>query len=202
MIFKPSETTPLCVLKITKTLSEAGLPDGVFNVVQKQGDVGVALLQDPRNNKVLLTGSVATGRKVYQSAAAGLKQVTLELWGKSPLRIFEDADLENAVGGAILVNFFSSGQICSNSTRVFVDIAIKDAFLDRLSARLAQAMIGNPLDKTTNFGPLISDRQLHNVQGSSRKAFPRARGWSAAGSGLSAQAVIWRRLCLQMSAIR
>ena len=117
MIFKPSETTPLCALKIAEILSEAGLPDGVFNVVQGQGDVGAALLQDPRINKVSLTGSVATGRKVYQSAAVGLKQVTLELGGKSPLIIFEDADLENAVGGAILANFYSSGQICSNGTR-------------------------------------------------------------------------------------
>ena len=165
MIFKPSETTPLCALKIAEILSEAGLPDGVFNVVQGQGDVGAALLQDPRINKVSLTGSVATGRKVYQSAAVGLKQVTLELGGKSPLIIFEDADLENAVGGAILANFYSSGQICSNGTRVFVHKAIKRAFLDRLSARLEQVVIGDPLDETTNFGPLVSDRQMQIVQG-------------------------------------
>ena len=165
MIFKPSETTPLCALKIAEILSEAGLPDGVFNVVQGQGDVGAALLQDPRINKVSLTGSVATGRKVYQSAAADLKQVTLELGGKSPLIIFEDADLDNAVGGAILANFYSSGQICSNGTRVFVHKAIKEAFLDRLSARLEQAVIGDPLDETTNFGPLVSDRQMQIVQG-------------------------------------
>ena len=165
MIFKPSETTPLCALKIAEILSEAGLPDGVFNVVQGQGDVGAALLQDPRINKVSLTGSVATGRKVYQSAAVGLKQVTLELGGKSPLIIFEDANLENAVGGAILANFYSSGQICSNGTRVFVHKAIKEEFLDRLSARLEQAVIGDPLDETTNFGPLVSDRQMQIVQG-------------------------------------
>ena len=165
MIFKPSETTPLCALKIAEILSEAGLPDGVFNVVQGQGDVGAALLQDPRIKKVSLTGSVATGRKVYQSAAVGLKQVTLELGGKSPLIIFEDADLENAVGGAILANFYSSGQICSNGTRVFVHKAIKEAFLDRLSARLEQAVIGVPLDEITNFGPLVSDRQMQIVQG-------------------------------------
>ena len=165
MIFKPSETTPLCALKIAEILSEAGLPDGVFNVVQGKGDVGAALLQDPRINKVSLTGSVATGRKVYQSAAADLKQVTLELGGKSPLIIFEDADLDNAVGGAILANFYSSGQICSNGTRVFVHKTIKEAFLDRLSARLDQAVIGDPLDETTNFGPLVSNRQMQIVQG-------------------------------------
>ena len=165
MIFKPSENTPICALKIAEILSEAGLPDGVFNVVQGQGDVGAALLQDPRINKVSLTGSVATGRKVYQSAAADLKQVTLELGGKSPLIIFEDADLDNAVGGAILANFYSSGQICSNGTRVFVHKTIKELFLDRLSARLERAVIGDPLDETTNFGPLVSDRQMQIVQG-------------------------------------
>ncbi len=179
MIFKPSETTPLCALKIAEILSEAGLPDGVFNVVQGQGDVGAALLQDPRINKVSLTGSVATGRKVYQSAAADLKQVTLELGGKSPLIIFEDADLENAVGGAILANFYSSGQICSNGTRVFVHKAIKEGFLDRLSARLDRAVIGDPLDETTNFGPLVSDRQMQIVQG-----FHRARYFRGRAAGL------------------
>ena len=165
MIFKPSENTPICALKIAEILSEAGLPDGVFNVVHEQGDVGAALLQDPRLNKVLLTGSVATGRKVYQSAAADLKQVTLELGGKSPLIICEDADLDNAVGGAILANFYSSGQICSNGTWVFVHKTIKEAFLDRLSARLERAVIGDPLDETTNFGPLVSDRQMQIDQG-------------------------------------
>ena len=160
MIFKPSETTPLCALKIAEILSEAGLPDGVFNVVQGQGDVGAALLQDPRINKVSLTGSVSTGRKVYQSAAVDLKQVTLELGGKSPLIIFEDADLDNAVGGAILANFYSSGQICSNGTRVFVHKAIKEGFLDRLSARLDRAVIGDPLDSKTQIGPVVDQGQL------------------------------------------
>ena len=120
MIFKPSETTPLCALKVAEILHEAGLPAGLYNVVQGGGDVGHALVSDPRVDKVSLTGSVPTGRKVYAAAAAGIKNVTMELGGKSPLIIFEDADLENAVSGAILGNFYSSGQVCSNGTRVFV----------------------------------------------------------------------------------
>ena len=165
MVFKPSEMTPLCALKVAEILHEAGAPAGVYNVIQGLGDVGAKLITDERVDKVSLTGSVPTGRKVYAAAAEGIKHVTMELGGKSPILIFDDADLENAVGGAILANFYSSGQICSNGTRVFVHKAIKEAFLDRLSARLEQAVIGDPLDETTNFGPLVSDRQMQIVQG-------------------------------------
>lgn len=164
MIFKPSETTPLCALKVAEILIEAGLPKGLFNVVQGLGEVGAKLVSDARVDKVSLTGSVPTGRKVYAAAAAGIKHVTMELGGKSPLIIFEDADIENAVGGAILGNFYSSGQVCSNGTRVFVHEAIKEKFLERLSARLREAVIGDPLDEATNFGPMVSERQMKIVQ--------------------------------------
>ncbi|MBV7378691.1 betaine-aldehyde dehydrogenase [Maritimibacter dapengensis] len=160
MVFKPSETTPLSALKLAEILIEAGLPAGLFNVVQGAGAVGGPLSTDPRVNKVSLTGSVPTGRKVYAAAAEGMKHVTMELGGKSPLVIFDDADLEDAVGGAILGNFYSSGQICSNGTRVFVQKGIKEAFLARLSERLATAVIGDPLDEATNFGPMVSEGQL------------------------------------------
>src|SRR5210317_1123103 len=129
MIFKPSETTPLCALKVAEILIQAGLPKGLYNVIQGLGDVGAKLVGDTRVDKVSLTGSVPTGRKVYAAAAEGIKHVTMELGGKSPLIIFDDADIENAVGGAILGNFYSSGQVCSNGTRVFVHEAIKEKFL-------------------------------------------------------------------------
>ncbi|NDI04597.1 MAG: betaine-aldehyde dehydrogenase, partial [Rhodobacteraceae bacterium] len=164
MIFKPSETTPLCALKVAEILIEAGLPKGLYNVIQGLGDVGAKLVGDTRVDKVSLTGSVPTGRKVYAAAAEGIKHVTMELGGKSPLIIFDDADIENAVGGAILGNFYSSGQVCSNGTRVFVHEAIKDKFLERLSARLREAIIGDPLDEATNFGPMVSARQMKIVQ--------------------------------------
>ena len=160
VIFKPSETTPLCALKVAEILHEAGLPAGLYNVVQGLGDVGAALVTDPRVDKVSLTGSVPTGRKVYAAAAAGMKHVTMELGGKSPMIVFEDADIENAVSGAILGNFYSSGQVCSNGTRVFVHKDIKEAFLKRLSERLANAVIGDPMDPATSFGPMTSKRQL------------------------------------------
>ena len=165
MIFKPSEMTPLCALKIAEILFEAGLPAGVFNVVQGLGDVGAGLVADTRVAKVSLTGSVATGCKVYAAAAAGMKQVTMELGGKSPLLIFDDANLENAVSGAILANFYSTGQVCSNGTRVFVQKGIRDAFLARLKERLSLAIIGDPLDEATTIGPMVSQRQLDIVLG-------------------------------------
>ncbi len=165
MIFKPSETTPLCALKVAEILHEAGLPAGLYNVVQGMGDVGASLISDPRVDKVSLTGSVPTGRKVYAAAADGIRHVTMELGGKSPLIIFDDADLENAVSGAILGNFYSSGQVCSNGTRVFVHKNIKDAFLDRLAARLQDAVIGDPQDPATSFGPMVSERQMNIVLG-------------------------------------
>ncbi|OWU80394.1 betaine-aldehyde dehydrogenase [Loktanella sp. 22II-4b] len=165
MVFKPSETTPLSALKLAEILTEAGLPDGVFNVVQGDGAVGSALVGDPRVAKVSLTGSVPTGRKVYAAAAEGIRHVTMELGGKSPMLIFDDADLDDAVGGAILGNFYSSGQICSNGTRVFVQKGILPAFLDRLAERLGHAVIGDPLDPTTSFGPLVSQAQLDQVLG-------------------------------------
>jgi betaine-aldehyde dehydrogenase len=163
MVFKPSEMTPLCALKVAEILHEAGLPAGIYNVIQGLGDVGASLVTDHRVAKVSLTGSVPTGKKVYAAAAAQMKHVTMELGGKSPLLIFDDADLENAVGGAILGNFYSSGQVCSNGTRVFVQKGIKEAFLKRLSERLSTAVIGDPMDEATNFGPMVSEKQMKIV---------------------------------------
>ncbi|WP_158971134.1 betaine-aldehyde dehydrogenase [Chachezhania sediminis] len=165
MVFKPSETTPLSALKVAEILVEAGLPAGVFNVIQGLGDVGAALVTDPRVDKVSLTGSVPTGKKVYAAAAAGMKHVTMELGGKSPLLVFDDAHLDNAVGGAILGNFYSSGQVCSNGTRVFVQKGIKEAFLTRLAERVGKAVIGDPMDPDTSFGPMVSQRQMEIVEG-------------------------------------
>ncbi|WP_170410836.1 betaine-aldehyde dehydrogenase [Ruegeria arenilitoris] len=169
MVFKPSETTPLSALKVAEILIEAGAPKGVYNVVQGYGDVGASLVTDPRVAKVSLTGSVPTGRKVYAAAADGMKHVTMELGGKSPMIVFDDADIENAVSGAILGNFYSSGQVCSNGTRVFVQKGIKETFLNRLSERLATAKIGDPLDEEVNFGPMVSENQMNIALGYIKK---------------------------------
>ena len=163
MVFKPSELTPLTALKLAEILKEAGAPDGVFNVVQGRSEAGRALVEHPGIDKVSLTGSVPTGRAVMAAAGAGLKPATMELGGKSPLIVFDDADLDNAVGGALLGNFYSSGQICSNGTRVFVHRRIRDQFLDRLVARTTAIRLGDPLDPATQMGPLISAAQREKV---------------------------------------
>jgi betaine-aldehyde dehydrogenase len=165
LVFKPSEVTPLSALALAEILHEAGLPAGLFNVVQGAGEVGAALVSDPRVAKVSLTGSVPTGRKVYAQAAEGIRAVTMELGGKSPLIVFEDADLDNAVGAAMLGNFYSSGQICTNGTRVFVARPVLDRFLEKLVARTARIVMGDPLDEATQMGPLVSAAQVQKVLG-------------------------------------
>lgn len=159
MIFKPSEETPLCALKIAEILSEAGAPAGLYNVIQGRGDVGGKLVSDSRIAKVSLTGSVETGKKVYAAAAIQMKHATMELGGKSPLIIFEDADIENAISGAMMANMYSTGQVCSNGTRVYVHKDIKARFLERFVARCEKIKIGDPMDEETHLGPMVSKRQ-------------------------------------------
>lgn len=163
MVFKPSETTPLCALQVAEILHEAGAPAGLYNVVQGAGEVGAALVEDRRVAKVSLTGSAATGKRVYAAAAAGMKHVTMELGGKSPLIIFDDADVENAVGGALLANMYSTGQVCSNGTRVFVQSGIREAFVARLVERTEAILIGDPMDEETQMGPMVSAEQRRKV---------------------------------------
>lgn len=165
MVFKPSEVTPLGALQLAEILIEAGLPAGLFNVVQGRGAVGGSLVTDPRVAKVSLTGSVPTGQKVYAAAAAGVRHVTMELGGKSPLIVFDDASLEDAIGAAMLGNFYSAGQVCSNGTRVFVQKGLKERFLARLKERSERIVLGDPLDEATQMGPLVSASQLDKVLG-------------------------------------
>ncbi|MDK1384675.1 betaine-aldehyde dehydrogenase [Sinorhizobium sp. 8-89] len=163
MVFKPSENTPLGALKIAEILHGAGLPKGLYNVIQGDRSTGPLLVNHPDVAKVSLTGSVPTGRKIYEAAAAGLRHVTMELGGKSPLIVFDDADLESAIGGAMLGNFYSTGQVCSNGTRVFVQRKVKDAFLARLKERTEAIVIGDPMDEATQLGPMVSKGQRDKV---------------------------------------
>ena len=148
------------------------------------GAVGAALVADPRVDKVSLTGSVPTGEKVYASAASGLKHATMELGGKSPIIIFEDADLENAISAAINGNFYSTGQICSNGTRVFVHESLQEAFLDRLTERMKNAVIGDPMDETTTIGPMVSEKQRAIVLGYIEKGLAEGARLVAGGSAI------------------
>ncbi len=167
MIFKPSEVTPLSALKLAEIYTEAGLPAGVFNVVNGVGpEVGVALTEHPGIEKISFTGGVATGKKVMASAAGStLKEVTMELGGKSPLIVCDDADLERAADIAVMANFFSSGQVCTNGTRVFVPQALKADFEAKVVERVKRIKLGDPLAAETNFGPLVSTPHMEKVLG-------------------------------------
>lgn len=163
MVFKPAEQTPLTALKLAEIYSEAGVPDGVFNVVQGARETGSALISHKDVSKVTLTGSVETGKAVMAHSARDLKKVTLELGGKSPVIVFEDADLDNAVNGILAANFYSSGQVCSNGTRVFVHQDIYEEILARLKDRTQNIKVGDPFDESTHMGPLVSEQHFKRV---------------------------------------
>lgn len=163
MVFKPAELTPRSALILAEVLKEAGVPDGVFNVIQGDAEVGQMLTEDERIRKVSLTGEVGTGRKVMASAAKTLKHVTLELGGKSPLIICDDADIDQAVDAAMIANFYTQGEICSNGTRVFVHQDIKAEFLEKLIAKTKSLKVGDPMDKQTEIGALISQEHYEKV---------------------------------------
>jgi betaine-aldehyde dehydrogenase len=165
MLFKPAELTPLTAVKLAEVFAAAGLPAGLFQVVQGGADTGRLLTRHPQIRKISLTGEVGTGKAVMADAVASLKQVTLELGGKSPLIVFGDAKLDNAVAGALLGNFYSAGEVCSNGTRVFVHRSIRARFLELLCARTAAMRIGDPLDPATQVGALISEAHMEKVLG-------------------------------------
>ncbi|MEL6891146.1 MAG: betaine-aldehyde dehydrogenase [Actinomycetota bacterium] len=156
MIFKPAEMTPLSAGYLAEIYREAGVPDGVFNVVQGDARVGRALVQHPGVDKVSLTGEVTTGMAVMADAASTLKKITLELGGKSPIIVFDDADVDSALNASMTNNFYSTGQVCSNGTRVFVQRGVYDEFVAAIPERLAAIVVGDPFDPATQLGPLVS----------------------------------------------
>jgi betaine-aldehyde dehydrogenase len=159
MIFKPSEETPMGATKLAQIYIEAGVPAGVFNVVQGAAEVGSWLTHHSEIAKVSFTGEVGTGKKVMAAAATTVKSVTMELGGKSPLIIFDDADLENAISAAMVGNFYTQGEVCTNGTRVFVHEDIYPKFMERLLERTRNNILpGDPMNPQTNFGALISDK--------------------------------------------
>ena len=163
MVYKPSEFTPLHGITLAEIYIEAGVPSGVFNVVQGGGEMGACITAHPDIAKVSFTGQVSTGRKVAASAGGGMKYTTMELGGKSPVLIAPDADVGQAVDGAMMANFFSTGQVCTNGTRVFVPKEMKKEFEDKLVEKMEFIRAGNLMDMNTNFGPLVSQVHFQRV---------------------------------------
>ncbi|WP_114786303.1 betaine-aldehyde dehydrogenase [Vibrio tetraodonis] len=163
MIFKPSEETPLSVLKLAEIFTQAGLPDGVFNVVQGDYRVGQMLTAHPDIAKVSFTGESGTGKAVMADSSATLKHVTMELGGKSPMVVFEDAKLDDAVSAAMVANFYTQGEVCTHGTRVYVHESLYEAFLSQLKQRTEKLIVGDPMDMDTQIGSLISRQHLDKV---------------------------------------
>ncbi|MFC3150082.1 betaine-aldehyde dehydrogenase [Litoribrevibacter euphylliae] len=186
MVFKPSEETPLGALKLAEIFIEAGVPAGVFNVVQGDHRVGQQLTGHSGIEKVSFTGEVGTGKKVMANAASNLKDVTMELGGKSPLIVFDDADLDEAVSAAMLGNFYTQGEICTNGTRVFVHESVMDQFKEKLVTRIQNNIIaGNPLDPEVNFGAMISKKHHSLVMDYIQKGIDEGATLLAGGQALS-----------------
>jgi acyl-CoA reductase-like NAD-dependent aldehyde dehydrogenase len=165
VVIKPSPETPLTTLRLAELALEAGLPEGVLNVVLGEAAAGSALVAHAQVDKVTFTGSTPVGKQVAAGATGNLKRVSLELGGKAPNIIFGDAPLDEAVAGALFGVFWTQGEICTAGSRVLVHASIFDRFVEKFVARARRLRIGDPLDLETDIGPLVSKRQHERVMG-------------------------------------
>lgn len=163
IVFKPSEYSTLCGMKIDELLKEAGIPDGVFNLITGDGTTGKFLV-DSRINMISFTGSSKVGKEVMSRAGRKLKKIVLELGGSDPFIIFEDAIFEQAVNAAVFGRFLNCGQVCTAAKRIFVDKKIYDSFLESFVEKVKKLKVGNPLDRSTEIGPIVSKKQLETLE--------------------------------------
>jgi acyl-CoA reductase-like NAD-dependent aldehyde dehydrogenase len=166
IVLKPAEQTPVNAMELGKLIQEAGFPDGVVNIVPGYGETaGAALAAHPDIDKIAFTGSTEVGKIIARAAADNLTKVSLELGGKAPNIVFADADMEQAVNGAMMGIFFNQGQVCCAGSRLFLSEEIKDEFLDRFKEQAQKVKVGNPMDATTHMGPQVSEEQLNRIKG-------------------------------------
>jgi betaine-aldehyde dehydrogenase len=166
VVLKPAEQTPVTIMELAKLIQEAGFPEGVVNILPGYGETaGAALASHPGIDKIAFTGSTEVGKLIAREAAQNLTKVSLELGGKAPNIIFADADLDQAVNGAMMGIFFNQGQVCCAGSRLFVAEEIKDEFLDRFKEKAQKVKVGDPMDKATHMGPQVSEEQLCRIKG-------------------------------------
>lgn len=165
LVIKPAEDTPLSALRFAEICKEAGLPDGVINIVTGDGSAGSALVDHPDVDKIGFTGSTATGKAIVRASAGNLKRVSLELGGKSPVFIFADADIERAIPGAAQAVFLNSGQACTAGTRLYIHEDVYDRVLEGVAAYAENLKLGHGLAAGTDLGPLVSEKQFNRVAG-------------------------------------
>ena len=166
VVLKPAEQTPVTAMELGKLIQDAGIPDGVVNIVPGFGETaGAALAAHPGIDKIAFTGSTEVGKLIARAAADNLTKVSLELGGKAPNIVFADADLDQAVNGAMMSIFFNQGQVCCAGSRLFVEESVKEEFQDKLKERAQRVTVGDPMDKTTQMGPQVSREQLDRIKG-------------------------------------
>ncbi|MEP9399726.1 aldehyde dehydrogenase family protein [Mesorhizobium sp. KR2-14] len=163
VVLKPAEQTPLTALAFAEICREAGLPDGVVNIVTGEGDTGAALVGHPGVAKVAFTGSTEVGRIIRRATAGSGKKLSLELGGKSPFIVFDDADLDSAVEGLVDAIWFNQGEVCCAGSRLLVQEGIAEKFYAKLRARMGTLRVGDPLDKSTDIGAVVSTEQLERI---------------------------------------
>jgi len=163
VVLKPAETTPLTALLFAEICQQAGLPDGVVNIITGFGETGAALIGHPDVNKVAFTGSTEVGRKIAKQIAGTDKKVTLELGGKAANIVFEDAALDQAVEGIVNGIFFNQGHVCCAGSRLLVQESIHDELIKKLKRRMETIRMGDPLDKNTDIGAINSKEQLDRI---------------------------------------
>lgn len=164
VVLKPAPETPCTAFELAKIIDESEIPKGVLNVVTGDAEVGEAIVTDPRVDKVAFTGSTAVGRRIMELAAKQVKKVTLELGGKSPNIVLDDADLGMAVDGAAFGCFFHTGQVCTSGSRLFLQEKIYDKFVETLVAKAKKIKQGDPMDFSTGMGPLVSAQHRERVE--------------------------------------
>ncbi|MGI9625193.1 MAG: aldehyde dehydrogenase family protein, partial [Longimicrobiales bacterium] len=164
VVLKPAEHTPLTALYFAEVLAEAGLPAGVVNIVTGAGATGEALVAHPDVAKIAFTGSTDVGRRIREQTAGSGKKLSLELGGKSPIVVFDSADLDGAVEGVVDGIWFNQGQVCCAGSRLLVQESIESVFMDRLKARMETLRMGHPLDKSVDMGAIITERQLQRIR--------------------------------------
>lgn len=207
IVLKPAELTPLTALRLGELALQAGIPEGVFNIVTGEGDAGAALVEHPLVDKISFTGSTPVGKAIMRSAADGMKRLSLELGGKSPSIVFADADLELAIPGAANAVFMNTGQVCVAGSRLFVHRKVYDQVVEGVAAIAAGLPIGHGLDEGSVIGPLISQAQRDRVlgyveQGKAAGAAVAAGGAAVGDAGFFVKPTLFTDTTPDMSIIR
>jgi acyl-CoA reductase-like NAD-dependent aldehyde dehydrogenase len=208
IVLKPAEQTPLTAIRLGELIQQAGIPDGVVNIITGFGPgAGSSIAEHPDVDKVAFTGSTEVGKLILQASAGNLKRVSLELGGKSPNIIFRDSDLDAAVQSATRGVFFNSGQVCTAGTRIFIAQPVYDEFVERLIENSKTMTVGDPLDEKTRLGPVVSKEQFDRVKsyleiGKGEGAKVATGGEAVAGAGYFVRPTIFAGVHNQMRIAR